>query len=58
MEMNISSNLKKMLLAFLLIILPLILLILGLMINFKVALFYILSIVWFGMGMIFFYALD
>ena len=58
MEMNKSNNIKQIIFAFLLMILPIILIITGLIANFNNALYYILSIIWFGIGMIFFYATN
>ena len=58
MEINKSKSIKKILFTFILMILPILIIVIGLIANFNNALFYILLIIWFGMGMIFFYATN
>jgi len=58
MDVNISENISKILSAVLLLILPLILILIAVVIGFTNALFYLLTIFWFGMGMIFYGALE
>ena len=56
MELNLSENKKQLLAGFLLIILPMITLGLGLVFDLLNAWFYILTITWFAMGVIFFHS--
>lgn len=58
MELNLTQTTKQIILAFLLIILPLIVIGLGTIFGIENAWYYILSILWFGMGVIFFSALN
>jgi uncharacterized membrane protein YfhO len=58
MELNISENMKNLLLIFFMILLPLIVLGLGALIGVRNPGYYILSIFWFGMGIVFFNAID
>ena len=54
MELNISSTIKQVISAFLLFILPLITILLGIIFEVLNAWYYILTICWFGVGLIFF----
>jgi len=58
MDMNMNENMKSMLLIFILILLPLILILLGAVAGLLNGVFYILTISWFGMGMIFYGAIE
>jgi hypothetical protein len=58
MELNISQDMKQLLTAFLLVILPLILLFGGALAGIKNAGYFITTIVWFALGLIFFYAIE
>jgi len=58
MDLNISKTVKSILSVFLLIILPLITILIGLITEIYIAWFYILCVTWFGMGLIFFNAIE
>ena len=58
MEINISKNVKQIITAFLLLILPLLTIVLGIVFEVFVAWFYIIVITWFGLGIIFFSATN
>lgn len=58
MEIELSDQYKELLQAILLLILPVITLIIGMIFRFENVWYYILSITWFGSGMIFFSALN
>jgi len=58
MELNLSQTMKQFISALLLIILPLIIIGLGAAFRVENAIFYLLSVVWFGMGVIFFGAIN
>lgn len=58
MELNISSTIKKFISALILLILPLIIILIGLIVNFLNAWYYIIAISWFGIGVIFYSALE
>ncbi len=58
MELNLSENLRKYILAFFLVVLPLIVLVIGLAINYINAWYYVLSITWFGTGLIFYSVIE
>lgn len=53
MELNLSETMKQIITVFLLILLPLIVLGIGLYLNYLNAWFYILVVTWFGLGVIF-----
>jgi len=57
MELNLTQPIKQVISAFILIILPLIVLVLGAIFGIENAWYYLLSITWFGMGIIFFGAI-
>jgi len=57
MEINMSENLKQILTALLLLILPLLTILIGITINLLNVWYYVLAVTWFGMGIIFFSAL-
>jgi len=57
MELNLTQPMKQIISAFILIILPLIVLALGTIFGIENAWYYLLSIVWFGTGIIFFGAI-
>jgi len=58
MELNLSENMKQFLSAFLLILLPILLLGIMAFSGVKSAPLYLIGIVWFGMGVIFFGTTD
>jgi hypothetical protein len=58
MEIELSESIKKIISAFLLLFLPLLVILLGVIFNYFNAWFYILAITWFGSGVIFFGALN
>ena len=58
MEINISKNVKQIITAFLLLILPLLTILLGIIFEIFVAWYYIIGITWFGLGIIFFSATN
>ena len=58
MEINISKNVKKIITAFLLIILPLLTIGLAIIFDLLIAWLYIIVITWFGLGIIFFSATN
>lgn len=58
MELNISPSVKQIITALLLFILPLIILGIGALTGVENAWYYLMSIVWFGIGVIFFSALE
>lgn len=58
MDMQLSENVSNILAAVLLLILPLVLLLIATVIGFTNAVFYILAIFWFGMGVIFYGAIN
>ena len=57
MELNLSENVRTLLLALLILILPLILIIVGLVYNVDNVWVYLLCITWFGCGVVFYGAL-
>ena len=57
MEINLSERIKQIIAGFLLIILPLLFIGVGAAVNILNAWYFILSITWFGLGIIFFNAL-
>ncbi|MCK5031699.1 MAG: hypothetical protein KAR64_09540 [Thermoplasmatales archaeon] len=58
MELNLNQEMKQMLSVLLLVLLPLIVLGLGAIFGVKNAGYYILTIIWLGVGVIFFSAVD
>ncbi len=58
MEIELSESIKKTITAFLLLILPLFVILIGVIFNIYNAWLYILSATWFGSGVIFFGALN
>jgi len=58
MEINLSQTMKQFISALLLIILPLIVIGLGATFRVENAIFYLLSVLWFSMGVIFFGAIN
>jgi len=58
MEITLSQNIRELLSVFLLIILPLILLAIGVAIGPFNVIYYLLTIFWFGMGLIFYAAIH
>ena len=54
MKINLSEDLKNIILFFITILLPIILIGVGVLTNFISVGYYILSIFWFGMGLIFY----
>jgi len=58
MELNLSKTVKTTISIFLLIILPLLSILIGLITEVFNAWFYILCVTWFGMGLIFYSAIE
>ena len=58
MELTLQENTWKILTMFLLILLPLLLILLGAATGFMNALFYIFTVFWFGMGVVFYDAFQ
>jgi len=58
MEINLSSTVKQIISAFLLFILPLLAILLGVIFGIYNAWYYMLVICWFGIGLIFFTAIQ
>jgi len=58
MEINLSEDIRNILLLFILILFPLILIGVGALTGLINAGYYILTIFWFGMGLIFYGALN
>jgi len=58
MEFNLPKIVKQILTAFLLLILPLLVILLGVIFNILIAWYYILCVTWFGMGVIFYGAIN
>ena len=58
MELNLTQTMKQIISVFLLIILPLIIIGLGTVFGVEYLWYYLLAILWFGMGFIFFGALN
>ena len=58
MEINLSENIRNILSIFLLILLPLIFIVIGVLTGLLNAVYYILIIFWFAMGLIFYNALN
>ena len=58
MELNLSKTVKTSISIFLLIILPMLSIVIGLITEFFVAWYYILCVTWFGMGLIFYSAIE
>lgn len=58
MELNLAQTMKQIISVFLLIILPLIVIGLGTVFGVEALWYYLLAILWFGMGFIFFGALN
>ncbi|MBN2065466.1 MAG: hypothetical protein JW771_01480 [Candidatus Thermoplasmatota archaeon] len=58
MELNLSATVKQVMTALLLFILPLIILGIGALTGVENAWYYLISIVWFGLGVILFGAIE
>ena len=58
MELELSESIKKIISAFLLLILPLLIILLGVIFNIFNAWLYILASTWFASGVIFFGAIS
>jgi len=58
MEINLTDQVKGLLQAFLLLILPLIVIVLGIIFTIENVWYFLLAITWFGSGVIFFSALN
>jgi hypothetical protein len=58
MEINLSEDVKNIILFSIMILLPIILIGIGVLTNFISVGYYILSIFWFGMGLIFYNVLN
>lgn len=58
MELNLQKNIKQIIAVFILILLPFILIAIGAFANILNAWYFIGMIVWFGMGIIFFNAVN
>jgi hypothetical protein len=57
MDIELSENIGNLLAVVLLLILPLLLLLIATIVGFENAVFYILTIFWFGMGVVFYGAI-
>jgi hypothetical protein len=58
MELNLTETTRQIISAFLLIILPLVVIGLGIVFGIDYLWYYLLAILWFGMGFIFFGAIE
>ena len=58
MELNLSDNIKQIINAFILMILPLLLVLVGILLPIINAYYFIGAITWFGVGLILFSALN
>jgi hypothetical protein len=58
MALNIPENIMKILTVFLLLIIPLALILIGAAVGLLNVLFYLFTIFWFGMGVIFYSAIE
>ena len=58
MELNLSKDMKQILTAFLLVLLPLIIIFGGALAGIKNAAYFIVMITWLALGIIFFYAIE
>jgi hypothetical protein len=58
MELNLSEDIRNILMFFILILIPIILIGIGVLTGFVNVGYYILSIFWFGMGLILYNALN
>jgi uncharacterized membrane protein YccC len=58
MELNLTETTREILSAFLLIILPLVVIGLGIVFGIQHLWYYLLTILWFGIGFIFFGAIE
>lgn len=58
MEINLSERVRGILLAFLLLIMPLITILLGMVYTVENVWYFVLAISWFGSGVIFYFALN
>ncbi len=57
MELNFSENVKQLITAFILMIIPLILILIGIILPIVNAYYFIGAVTWFGVGLILFSAL-
>jgi hypothetical protein len=57
MDMKVFERFSDVLAVFILLLLPLLLLLIAAIVNYSNALFYVLCIFWFGMGVIFYGAI-
>jgi len=58
MELNLSDNAKQIIIAFILMILPLLLVLVGILLPIVNAYYFIGAVTWFGVGLIIFSALN
>lgn len=58
MELTISKTIRQFLAAFLLLILPALAILLGVIFEVYIAWYFILCVTWFGMGLIFYCAIE
>lgn len=58
MEFNLSDNVKQIIMAFILMILPLLLILFGILLPIINAYYFIGAVTWFGVGLILFTALN
>lgn len=58
MELNLSQTVKQAIQALILLILPLLAIVIGIFFEVQTAWFYIIMITWFGLGIIFFSAIN
>jgi hypothetical protein len=57
MELRLNQEKRKLLTALFLIMLPLLALVLGMIFTIQNGVYFLLSIIWFGLGLVFFVAL-
>jgi hypothetical protein len=58
MELNINENIKKFLSVIIFLLLPLLILAIGVILSVKSVGYFLLGVVWFGLGIIFYGALQ
>jgi len=58
MELNLSDNTKQIITAFVLMIIPLLLILIGVILPIVNAYYFIAAVTWFGVGLILFSALN
>ena len=58
MEINLSENIKQIIVAFILLIAPLLMLLGAVVFNILNSWYFVAAVIWFGMGIIFFSSLN